>query len=281
MSLIPLFLYSACSKSIAVKDDDSYRGNDYIESAYFVDQYVAEKNIDQVFDDFLLYILIDAKIPERIAQNIMRLASEGPAFIMDILAVLQGDPYLRVLVDKSHTLPADYEPDDLVVLSAGSYTVNRQGHLLRRQAAISLEEMARAARADGVTLMASSAYRSYSYQRDVYDRNVRQSGQEVADRESARAGHSQHQLGLVVDFGSIDDSFAETLAGKWLSANASSFGWSISYPKGYEDVTGYRWESWHYRYVGKELAYFIDTYFEGIQQYALQFIYSWEKVGGL
>jgi D-alanyl-D-alanine carboxypeptidase len=103
-------------------------------------------------------------------------------------------------------------------------------------------------------------------------------GQEEADRESARPGHSQHQTGLVVDFGSIDDSFAETRAGRWIAANASRFGWSVSFPQGYEAVTGYRWESWHYRYVGRDLTAFIDAYFGGIQQYALQFIYEWEQV---
>jgi D-alanyl-D-alanine carboxypeptidase len=108
----------------------------------------------------------------------------------------------------------------------------------------------------------------------VYERNVKEMGQQAADRESARPGHSQHQLGLVIDFGSITDAFARTPEGIWLSANASRFGWSLSYPEGYEDVTGYRWESWHYRYVGRELAEFIDNYFNGIQQYALRFIHE-------
>jgi D-alanyl-D-alanine carboxypeptidase len=108
----------------------------------------------------------------------------------------------------------------------------------------------------------------------VYERNVKEMGQQAADRESARPGHSQHQLGLVIDFGSITDAFARTPEGIWLSVNASRFGWSLSYPEGYEDVTGYRWESWHYRYVGRELAEFIDNYFNGIQQYALRFIHE-------
>jgi D-alanyl-D-alanine carboxypeptidase len=144
-------------------------------------------------------------------------------------------------------------------------------------AAESLEEMAAAALTEGVTLTASSAYRSYAYQQEVYARNVRESGREIADRESARPGRSQHQTGLALDFGSIDDSFAGTSAGRWIAANAGRFGWSLSFPDGYEEVTGYRWESWHYRYVGRELAFFIETYFGGIQQYALRFIYEWER----
>ncbi|MDR1029526.1 MAG: M15 family metallopeptidase [Treponema sp.] len=229
---------------------------------------------------FLTRILEEAEIPQELTRHIQGLAAEGPAFLLDLLAVLEGDPYLRALVDKGHALPAGYEPDDLVELTNGSYQVSRRGLLLRRPAAMALEEMAVAAQNDGVSLIASSAYRSYSYQETVYARNVRESGQETADRESARPGQSQHQLGLVVDFGSIDDSFAQTRAGRWIVANAHLWGWSISFPQGYEAITGYRWESWHYRYVGRELTYFIDTYFNGIQQYALQFLYHWEKAGG-
>ena len=150
--------------------------------------------------------------------------------------------------------------------------------MLRREAAESLEVMAAAARFDGVTLIVSSAYRSYDYQEQVYNRIVREMGREAADRESARPGHSQHQTGLVVDFGSIDDSFALTAAGRWMAANAPRFGWSLSYPDGYEALTGYRWESWHYRYVGANLAGFIEHYFDGIQQYALRFLYEWENL---
>jgi len=100
-------------------------------------------------------------------------------------------------------------------------------------------------------------------------------GQQAADRESARPGHSQHQLGLVVDFYPIDDSFSASPASAWLQKNAALFGWSLSFPEGYEDLTGYRWESWHYRYLGQDLTAFTDKYFDGIQQYALQFILAW------
>jgi D-alanyl-D-alanine carboxypeptidase len=234
-------------------------------------------------DDLLSGILRRAEIPDDVSSGIAETAAGNPAFILELLICLEGDTDLRRLVDKQHPLPADHEPDDLVELGAArngaapSYRVSREGLLLRKPAADSLWEMAAAARAGGVLLTASSAYRPYSYQEQIYSRNVREMGQEAADRESARPGFSQHQTGLALDFGAINDSFAKTAEGRWMAANASRFGWSLSFPDGYEWLTGYRWESWHYRYVGPELAAFIDRYFDGIQQYALRFIYEWEK----
>jgi D-alanyl-D-alanine carboxypeptidase len=111
----------------------------------------------------------------------------------------------------------------------------------------------------------------------VYARNVAELGEVEANRVSAKPGESQHQLGMIVDFGSITNDFAESKAGLWIIDNASAYGWSLSFPKGYEDVTGYDWESWHFRYVGKNVSFFIDEYFDGIQQYALQFINEWIK----
>jgi D-alanyl-D-alanine carboxypeptidase len=221
--------------------------------------------------------LTNAELPGNLAV-ILEEAWSGPDFYDHLQNILQGDIHLRELVDKRHSLPAAYAPSDLVTLQGGSYRVGRVGLRLREAAAAALGEMASAAAMGKVTLVASSAYRSYEYQIEVYSRNVAEMGQEAADRESARPGFSQHQTGLVLDFGSIDDSFAATASGRWMAANASSFGWSLSYPDGYEAVTGYRWESWHFRYVGKELAAFIDSYFGGIQQYALRFLYEWEQL---
>ncbi len=186
-----------------------------------------------------------------------------------------ADPYLTLLVDKGHSLSSDYEPADLVPLEGSSYTTNRSGLRLRKEAADALESMGKSARSEGIDLLVSSAYRSFAYQKTVYDRIVAELGQEEADRESARPGHSQHQLGLAVDFGSIDDSFARTAASRWLTANAGRFGWSPSYPQGLEAVTGYRWESWHYRYVGIPTIALLEARFGGVQQYGLAFLQEW------
>jgi D-alanyl-D-alanine carboxypeptidase len=281
----PLFflaLFTALSCSCAKREafsGPSGIGED--QSGYGeLEQFLVERDTEAVFDEFLDRILNAAGIPDDMAVEIMNAAMEGPSFILDLLSCLSGDPFLYALVDKEHALPPGYAPDDLVLLAGieggNSYRISRNGLLLREAAAEALEEMAAAAKAEGIILTVGSSYRSYDYQVEVYNRIVGELGQEAAGRESARPGRSQHQTGLALDFAPIDDSFAALPEGKWVLANAGRFGWSLSFPDGYESVTGYRWESWHYRYMGKDLLLFIDTYFDGIQQYALRFLHEWQ-----
>ena len=282
-SLLPFILFVTFSFSCVRREAFSgHPGTVEIQEDYDeLEQFLAERNTDAVFDEFLDRILSAAEIPDDIALEIMNAALEGPSFILDLLSCVSGDPFLYALVDKNHALPPGYAPDDLVSLAGveggDSYRISRHGLLLRKTAAEALEEMAAAAKAEGVVFTIGSTYRSYDYQVEVYKRIVKELGQEAADRESARPGHSQHQTGLTLDFAPIDDSFAATPEGKLLLTNAGRFGLSLSFPDGYESVTGYRWESWHYRYVGKDMVSFIDTYFGGIQQYALRFLYEWQQ----
>ncbi len=223
-------------------------------------------------------------VPASIPENMLRdIEADRDAFIAELEAVLVTDAdALLELVDKKHELPADRSPPDLVPLVWGrSYKPNRDGLSLRAGAEAALEKMSAAARKDGVVLLVSSSYRSYDYQKNVYERNVRELGQAAADRESARPGTSQHQLGTAVDFGSITDDFALTAAGKWLALHAGEYGWSLSFPDGYEAVTGYRWESWHYRYIGVPAAAFQKKRFDDIQQYMLEFIDAWKRQRGV
>ena len=223
----------------------------------------------------------DAKGEARsLAQNILK---HTKAFLADLEAVLAADTEnLLIRVDKSVYLDENYVPDALVSLTpetaqAGSYVIHRADLALRAPVEKELSRMAKAAREAGVTLVVSSSYRPYSYQKKVYERNVAQMGKEAADRESARPGASQHQLGTVIDFGSITDEYAQTPAGKWLYENAGKYGWSLSFPDGYEYITGYRWECWHYRYVGIPAARFQKKWFNDIQQYMIEFIYEWKN----
>jgi D-alanyl-D-alanine carboxypeptidase len=233
---------------------------------------------DEAFINRLVKTCEAIGLPKERQNRLVAFAKAEPEKVnRDISEALKDDPYLRFLVDKQHALASTYVPPDLVPLKDPAYVTSKKGLVLRRSAAESLKTMAQEARKQGVTLVVSSTYRSFAYQKGVYNRIVAELGKEAADRESAEAGHSQHQLGLAVDFGSIDDSFAQTRAGKWLTENASSFGWSLSYPRNLESVTGYRWESWHYRYVGPRVNRVIADYFGGIQQYALEFLFRWQK----
>jgi D-alanyl-D-alanine carboxypeptidase len=193
-------------------------------------------------------------------------------FLRLVARVLNEPAVFFLLVDKKHLLDSTYEPADLVSLRAYSFSVSWGDVSVRKAIIPELREMVDAAKADGVTLVFSSGFRSFQYQKSVYAREVKNYGQGIADRESARPGASQHQLGTAIDFGSITDAFAQTRAGMWLAAHAEEHGFSLSYPKGYEEITGYRYESWHYRYVTKPGALLQKKYFGDIQQYLLEFL---------
>lgn len=211
-----------------------------------------------------------ALLPPDLARGIL----ERPVEFLHLVAgVLDRDPVYFLLVDKSHPLAAAYAPRELARLSR-DFKLPVSGAEVQVSADImtDLLAMTGAAGADGVTLVFSSGYRSYAYQRVVYAREVKLYGQEAADRESARPGLSQHQLGTAVDFGSITDAFADTAAGKWLFAHAGQYGFSLSYPRDYEWLTGYRYECWHYRYITREGTELQERFFGGIQQYLLLFL---------
>ena len=208
-------------------------------------------------------------LPVRIQENIR--ANEAD-FLKQIASILDLPEALTVLVDKQHALSEDFIPTDLVELSDYSLLLNRSGLQLRKIVLPDLMRMVEAARKDGIKLLFLSSYRSYEYQDTVYSREVRLYGKEVADRESAQPGKSQHQLGTVTDIGSLEDDFDTTPAGIWLMQHAWEYGFSLSYPKNGEALTGYKYEPWHYRYLTPLAAAFERKYFDGIQQYFLEFL---------
>ena len=206
-------------------------------------------------------------------------------FIKDLYAILEEEKTFRAddkslffLIDKKHTASSSYAPKDLISLEKNSlFDLNKAGMKIRPEAYSALNEMAQAALNEGIRLLVSSAYRSYSYQENLFNYWVSVDGLEEAERESSRPGTSQHQLGTAVDFGSISDDFDKTQMGQWIYKNAADYGWSLSFPKGYEDVTGYRWECWHFRYIGKNACRFQQKWFGGIQQFMLEFIDCWKN----
>jgi D-alanyl-D-alanine carboxypeptidase len=217
----------------------------------------------------------------RLVQNLpgstAGLVSEGPAaFLALLLPVLAQPQDLLVLVDKSHPLAKEFAPSDLVPLSRYPLAVTKQGLELRAVLVPELLEMTKASAKDGVTLELSSAYRSYARQAALQEENLKSLSAEEVARTLALPGHSQHQLGTAIDFGSIETSFASTPAGRWLGAQAWRYGFSLSYPDGEEQGTGYSWEPWHFRYVGRDAAALIHDFFADSQQRFLAW-YAREK----
>lgn len=186
-----------------------------------------------------------------------------------------ASPYLnttKLLVNKYYYLKEDYVPDNLVELTT---TYSKGGISLVKEVALAFQELVDKAKADGYQIRAMSAYRSYQYQVNLYNRYVRQDGQEAADTYSARPGFSEHQTGLCVD---VDDrvksftDFENTESFKWMQENAYLYGFVLRFPKGKENITGYDYESWHYRYVGKEIAKYIKEHDITFDEYYMEFL---------
>lgn len=143
----------------------------------------------------------------------------------------------HVVVNKSFALPPTFGPGDLDPALVAAFDA------MRAEAAGS-----------GHSLSILSGYRSHAHQTDNYTQRVAQVGQEVADRGMARPGHSEHQTGLAIDVNSLSTSFGATPTGQWVAANAHRFGFVVRYPEGKEALTGFKYEPWHLRYLGVELA---------------------------
>ena len=166
---------------------------------------------------------------------------------------------LLVVANKKHRLPEGYVPPDLVTPEISQV----QACTMRAPAAEAIKAMAEAAAADGVTLKISSAYRGEDYQRQLYNGYSASYGYETADTISSRPGYSDHQTGLAADFVEQDGSmnginfnqkFETTDSGNWLRDHAHEYGFIMRYPKGKQDITGYAYEPWHFRYIGVEYA---------------------------
>lgn len=141
-----------------------------------------------------------------------------------------------LIANKTYALPSTYNPG------------------VDGAAQTALNEMINGAKAEGINLFLKSGFRSYSTQETLYNNYVARDGVAEADRYSARPGHSEHQTGLAFDLNSLEQSFGDTKEGKWLEQNCWKYGFIIRYPEGKESITGYMYEPWHVRYLGKDVA---------------------------
>lgn len=189
-------------------------------------------------------------------------------FYKDIKTIYNPTSYSFV-VNKNIKLSSDYVPDDLELISLEFACEDKS---LRYDAKVAFENMARQAKEEGFTIIAVSTYRSYDYQEKLYNNYVLDKGRYYADMCSARAGHSEHQTGLAVDVANstLDyDNFEDTKEFLWMQENAYKYGFILRYPKARFDITGYKYEPWHYRYVGVDIAEYIHENDITLEEYQL------------
>ncbi|MBQ9318044.1 MAG: M15 family metallopeptidase [Bacilli bacterium] len=215
-------------------------------------QYFLEKNIDR----YLTYLKInsDKDLDDVIAIVNVKADQEWYTNITNTDLTYND----TLLTNKFYQLQSDYEPNDLKDISnIYSYGENQK---LRNDAFNAFIQMFKDAKKENITLIINSSYRSYQEQEKIYNKYVARYGEEEAKKKAAKPGHSEHQTGLAADiqtYNSNQDNFEETDAFRWLQNNAYKYGFILRYPKDKEYLTGYSYESWHYRYVGLEIAQYI------------------------
>ncbi|WP_400241810.1 D-alanyl-D-alanine carboxypeptidase family protein [Niallia sp. JL1B1071] len=182
--------------------------------------------------------------------------------VVDGRNIIQNPMNIVSLVNKEFGLPDGYTPEDLVrpnvEFSFGDQDIEKS--YMREEAAKALEDMFNGAKNSGITLYAVSGYRSFDRQTVLFGAEVDRVGEEKAVQAVAYPGNSEHQTGLAMDISSesedflLTEEFGEMKEGKWLKDNAHLYGFILRYPKGKESITQYKFEPWHFRYVGKKSA---------------------------
>ena len=164
-----------------------------------------------------------------------------------VIEVIDGITYIDgiMIVNKTYSLPETYNPGGLLPEVTDAFAVMQSD-----------------AEKEGLKIYISSGYRSYKRQAYLHNKYIKRDGEEKADTYSARAGYSEHQTGLCIDLNSISDSFSTTPESKWVAEHAHEYGFIVRFPEGKEELTGYKYESWHLRYIGVEKA--TEVYLSGL-----------------
>ena len=178
---------------------------------------------------------------------------DGDDFYENIKEIKKPDDII-VLVNKNNVLPSNYVPNDLRLIN-NRYAYD--GKYLREEAAINFENLSADASMLGYRIIAVSTFRDYEYQGKLFNEYTNSKGIDYALLCSAKPGHSEHQTGLAVDVEGSNkdyDEFEKSIEFNWMKENAHKYGFILRYPKGKEHITGFKYEPWHYRYVGVKHA---------------------------
>lgn len=283
LSIMTLLLTSACSELNLSKDTEK---NHAVEQE---SPSPAEESQDTATDPAGTEETDPSEEEETSAQepNTEGSVDEGSLFVLDAkffneietvngLPTIQNPENVVALVNKEFALPENYKPQDLVIPNVKfPFEEENEKKYLRQEAADALTQMFEDAKQEDIILYAVSGFRSYGRQTSIFNWEVQSKGEEEARRAVAFPGQSEHQTGLAMDISSesagfgLKQSFGEMKEGEWVAENAHKYGFIIRYPEGKEEITGYKYEPWHLRYVGQELAKIIyendltlEEYFE-------------------
>ena len=174
-------------------------------------------------------------------------------FYSDVKRAQEAD-YIHVLVNKYRYLEPSFIPTNLAIVNPN---FSKGTRLLVDVVRVNFEKMASDMKLEGLNIRLISAYRSFAYQKVLYDNYVLKENEKEADTYSARPGHSEHQTGLAIDLDNVRknyNDFDKTKEFEWMQLNAHKYGFILRYPKDKEHITGYIYEPWHYRYVGTKIA---------------------------
>ena len=235
------------------------------------EKYFLIKNLDK-------YIAYSDKNPEISLTEVIALVNvhrdQDYYENMEITDTSKGN---TMLVNKYNALSKDYEVEDLKTISKTySYGDNKK---LNKEAYDAFISLADDAKKEGYTILIVSSYRTYQDQEDVWKDYKASFGTKKADAYAARAGSSEHETGLaidVADYNDKNDKFEATESFKWMQTNSHKYGYILRYPKDKENITGYSYEAWHYRYVGIDTA--TKVYNEGItyDEYYEYYLKKWD-----
>lgn len=189
-----------------------------------------------------------------------------------------NDLNIEKLVNKDNLLPSNYIPNNLIILDDNENNFHKYVDptlkpMIRADILTDLLNMFEEAKNNGYYIIVDSGYRSYSYQKDILDKKIKEVGEEKAHQIVAIPGSSEHQTGLCIDIAYLynkiyNDNVTENDEEvKWLIENCYKYGFILRYPKGKEEITGYIFEPWHYRYVGKKLAKTLHKNHETLEEY--------------
>ncbi|SDA16147.1 D-alanyl-D-alanine carboxypeptidase [Ruminococcus sp. YE71] len=198
-----------------------------------------EANLIDYFEVTLPETVIpDTEVEELLPTSHSFTQINGMTYIDDIL-----------IVNKTYSVPASYDPQGLLPEAQNAFN-----------------EMQSAASMEGIMLYIVSGYRSYAEQEGLYNNYYYYNGAET-DRFSARPGHSEHQTGLAMDVNNASRYFAGTPEAQWIEKHCAEYGFIVRYPYGKEEVTGFMYEPWHIRYVGKDLAKLLTDHRLTLEEY--------------